>query len=99
MLVTSPFRAAAAVLLTLYTCVGVAESGLLNGLDQVLLARPDLSTFRDLLSRYPHVLLDLPNYAGFTVVAPDNDAFEKYQSWNENDTELVTDILQYHILQ
>ncbi|ROW13658.1 hypothetical protein VPNG_04506 [Cytospora leucostoma] len=99
MLTTSPIGAAAGVLLTLYACLGVAESGLLNGLDQVLQARPDLSTFRDLLSRYPHVLLDLPNYAGFTVIAPDNDAFEKYGSWNENDTELVTDTLQYHILQ
>ncbi|KAK7737298.1 hypothetical protein SLS53_006601 [Cytospora paraplurivora] len=87
------------VLLTLYACLGVAESGLLSGLDQVLQARPELSTFRDLLSKYPHVLLDLPNYAGFTVIAPDNDAFEKYGSWNENDTETVTDTLQYHILQ
>lgn len=51
------------------------------------------------MSRHPHILLDLPNYAGFTVVAPNNDAFEKYRNWDPNDEAWVTEILQYHMLQ
>lgn len=85
--------------LSIFACLGASQSGLLNGLDQALLARQDLSTFYGLLSRYPHVLLDLPNYAGITIIAPNNDAFEEDKRWDPENEAVVTDTLKYHMLQ
>ena len=99
MLTESPISASIGLLLGLLTCPGTSQSGLLNSLGHALAARQELSTFQDLLSRYPNISLDLPTYTGFTVVAPSNDAFKKYNSWNFDDDALVADILKYHILQ
>ncbi|KUI69765.1 hypothetical protein VM1G_04841 [Cytospora mali] len=100
MLETSQIRTALGALVSLLSCLSVvAQSGLLNDLDHVLSGRQDLSTFRDMLSRYPHVLLDLPNYAGVTIVAPNNDAFEKNRDWDPDNRDMMTDILTYHMLQ
>jgi hypothetical protein len=85
--------------LSLFASLAAAQSGLLNGLDQALSARQNVSTFYELLSRYPQVLLDLPKYAGVTVIAPNNDAFEKEKKWNPESEPVVTDTLKYHMLQ
>lgn len=85
--------------LSLLASLAAAQSGLLNGLDQALSARQDVSTFYGLLSRYPQVLLDLPIYTGVTFIAPNNDAFEKDKKWDPDDEAVVTDTLRYHVLQ
>ncbi|KAK2074961.1 hypothetical protein P8C59_009127 [Phyllachora maydis] len=60
----------------------------------------NLSTFHGLLQQHPDILLQLPSYAGVTVVAPSNDAFAKLgTAWDPKNASLVTAMLQYHLLQ
>ncbi|KAB5528949.1 FAS1 domain-containing protein [Coniochaeta sp. 2T2.1] len=59
----------------------------------------DLSTYKDLLKQYPDIMLKLPNTAGVTIVAPDNDAFKNYQGFDPKNQTMVTNMLLYHILQ
>ncbi|KAK3939747.1 Fasciclin-domain-containing protein [Diplogelasinospora grovesii] len=68
-------------------------------LGAVLAANSNLSTYYNLVKQYPDILLQLPSYAGVTIVAPNNDAFTKYQNWDGQNQSMVTNILEYHILQ
>ncbi|KAM7197933.1 Fasciclin domain containing protein [Naviculisporaceae sp. PSN 640] len=68
-------------------------------LNQVLASEKSLSTYYDLVKQYPDILLQLPSYSGVTLVAPDNDAFEKFHDWDPQNKTLVTNLLEYHILQ
>ncbi|KAJ9155328.1 Fasciclin-domain-containing protein [Pleurostoma richardsiae] len=68
-------------------------------LGTILSGNKDLSTYYTLIQKYPNILLQLPNYAGVTIIAPSNDAFEKYNGWSNDNQTLVTNILEYHILQ
>ncbi|KAH8886397.1 Fasciclin-domain-containing protein [Thozetella sp. PMI_491] len=67
-------------------------------LGTVLASKSNLSTYTDLVKTYPDILLQLPNYAG--IVAPNNEAFTKLGSaWDPKNKSMVTDILEYHMLQ
>ncbi|KAM0255813.1 hypothetical protein ACHAQJ_005400 [Trichoderma viride] len=74
-------------------------------LGSVLASNKDLSTYYALIQKYPDVLLQLPSYAGVTIIAPSNEAFRNipYTAlngvWNATDKATTVPLLQYHILQ
>ncbi|KAM7189950.1 FAS1 domain containing protein [Rhypophila sp. PSN 637] len=68
-------------------------------LNQVLASQKSLSTYYELVKQYPDILLQLPSYSGVTLVAPNNDAFDKFHDWDPQNKTLVTNLLEYHILQ
>ncbi|GFP57347.1 hypothetical protein ACSS6W_010373 [Trichoderma asperelloides] len=74
-------------------------------LGSVLASNKDLSTYYELIQKYPDILLQLPNYAGVTIIAPSNEAFKNipYTAlngvWNATDKDTTVPLLQYHILQ
>ncbi|TQS36658.1 hypothetical protein Golomagni_02884 [Golovinomyces magnicellulatus] len=74
-------------------------------LNTLLSHEKKLSSFYSLVQKYPQVLLQLPSYAGVTILAPSNDAFEKipFSEYNEafknGDQDVITNLLEYHILQ
>ncbi|OIW31278.1 Fasciclin-domain-containing protein [Coniochaeta ligniaria NRRL 30616] len=91
------FSGVAAVLLSL-SLRSVAADGS-QDLGTVLDGIKELSTYKDLLKQYPDILLQLPSFAGITIVAPSNDAFKTYQGWDPKNQSMVTNMLEYHILQ
>ncbi|KAL1852497.1 hypothetical protein VTK73DRAFT_9185 [Phialemonium thermophilum] len=82
---------------TLYSA-GIEAAGE-RSLGSVLASRKELSTYYDLVKQYPDILLELPSYAGVTVVAPNNKAFSKLQNWDPKNETLVSSLLRYHVLQ
>ncbi|TDZ29591.1 Fasciclin-like arabinogalactan protein [Colletotrichum spinosum] len=74
-------------------------------LGEVLQSNKNLSTYYNLMKKYPEVLFKLPNYDGVTIIAPSNSAFENipgtqlYAIWNESDPSIAIPLLEYHILQ
>ncbi|KAK0726872.1 fasciclin domain-containing protein, partial [Lasiosphaeria miniovina] len=68
-------------------------------LGTVLSSHKNISTYYGLVKQYPDILLQLPNYAGVTLVAPNNNAFTKYELWDPNNKTMVTNFLLYHIMQ
>ncbi|KAK1764132.1 Fasciclin-domain-containing protein [Phialemonium atrogriseum] len=86
----------AIILLCATDAVGAAST---RDLGSVLADHKDLSTYYNLVKEYPDILLQLPSYSGVTIIAPNNDAFEKLQDWDPKNKTLVTSILEYHILQ
>ncbi|KAK4186323.1 FAS1 domain-containing protein [Podospora australis] len=69
-----------------------------KALGAVLAGQQDLSTYYSLIKQYPDILLQLPNFAGVTLIAPSNEAFNNSHEWNPDNATLVTNLLQYHIL-
>ncbi|KAF4124460.1 FAS1 [Geosmithia morbida] len=65
----------------------------------------DLSTFYNLIKKYPDVLLQLPSYGGVTIIAPSNEAFKNIpytalnQVWDPDNKTTTVPLLQYHIVQ
>lgn len=82
-----------------------AQTGTLVNLGDLLSEQKNLTTFYGLIQKYPQILLQLPSYQGVTILAPSNDAFDKipYSSLNDafknNDEDVITNVLEYHILQ
>lgn len=82
-----------------------AQTGQLTDLGTLLSGQKNLTTFYGLIQKYPQILLQLPSYSGVTILAPNNDAFDKipYSSLNDafknNDQDVITNVLEYHILQ
>ncbi|GKT42822.1 fasciclin-like arabinogalactan protein [Colletotrichum spaethianum] len=76
-----------------------------DDLGSVLQSKSNLSTYYNLIKKYPEVILRLPSYNGVTIVAPSNAAFENIPGtqlngiWNESDPSIAVPILEYHILQ
>ncbi|GKT62869.1 fasciclin domain-containing protein [Colletotrichum tofieldiae] len=76
-----------------------------DDLGSVLQSKSNLSTYYNLIKKYPEVILKLPSYDGVTIVAPSNAAFENIPGtqlngiWNESDPSIAVPILEYHILQ
>ncbi|WYZ39622.1 hypothetical protein EsH8_III_001536 [Colletotrichum jinshuiense] len=76
-----------------------------DDLGSILKSKENLSTYYNLIKKYPEVLLKLPSYDGVTIVAPSNAAFENIPGtqlngiWNESDPSIAVPILEYHILQ
>ncbi|CAG8976459.1 hypothetical protein HYALB_00008049 [Hymenoscyphus albidus] len=73
-------------------------------LGTLLAGQKNLTTFYGLIQKYPNILLSLPSTNGVTILAPNNDAFDKIpyselkSAFEKNDQDLITNILQYHIL-
>ncbi|KUJ23329.1 fasciclin domain-containing protein [Mollisia scopiformis] len=91
---------------TLGLCsVGVHAQGTITDLGSLLAGQKNLTTFYSLIQKYPDILLQLPSYSGVTILAPNNDAFNKipYTQLNSafanNDQDTITNVLEYHILQ
>jgi len=99
------WRSIAAVVAGLCIAGSTAQTGTLVDLGDLLSEQKNLSTFYGLIQKYPQILLQLPSYKGVTVLAPNNDAFDKipYSSLNDaftnNDEDVITNVLEYHILQ
>ncbi|EHK18879.1 uncharacterized protein TRIVIDRAFT_172511 [Trichoderma virens Gv29-8] len=91
-------------LLALATLLVSSVSADPRDLGTVLAGNKDLSTYYSLIQKYPDVLLQLPSYAGVTIVAPSNEAFKNipYTAlngiWNPNDKATTVPLLQYHVL-
>jgi len=91
--------------LSLFAAGTNAQTGTLVDLGTLLSGQKNLTTFYSLIQKYPEILLQLPSYQGVTILAPDNDAFNKipYSSLNDafknNDKDVITNVLEYHILQ
>lgn len=90
---------------TLGLCVGVNAQGTITDLGSLLAAQKNLTTFYSLIQKYPDILLQLPSYSGVTILAPNNDAFNKIpytalnSAFENNDKDTITNVLEYHILQ
>ncbi|UKZ71886.1 uncharacterized protein TrAtP1_012830 [Trichoderma atroviride] len=97
--------AVVATLLASVSSAKVASKDMEQDLGTVLANNKDLSTYYELIQKYPDILLQLPNYAGVTIIAPSNDAFKNipYTAlngvWNATDKDTTVPLLQYHILQ
>jgi len=82
-----------------------AQTGTISDLGTLLAAQKNLTTFYGLIQKYPDILLQLPSYAGVTILAPNNDAFDKIpytvlnDAFKNNDQDTITNVLEYHILQ
>lgn len=82
-----------------------AQTGQLTDLGTLLSGQKNLTTFYSLIQKYPDILLQLPSTQGVTILAPNNDAFNKipYSSLNDafkdNNQDVITNVLEYHILQ
>ncbi|WQF82641.1 Putative FAS1 domain-containing protein [Colletotrichum destructivum] len=80
-------------------------AGKQDDLGSVLQSKSNLSTYYNLIKKYPEVILKLPSYDGVTIIAPSNAAFENIPGtqlngiWNESDPSIAVPILEYHILQ
>ncbi|KAK2033827.1 fasciclin domain-containing protein [Colletotrichum zoysiae] len=76
-----------------------------DDLGKVLESQSNLSTYFNLIKKYPEIILKLPSYEGVTIVAPSNAAFENIPGtqlngiWNESDPSIAIPLLEYHILQ
>ncbi|PMD65199.1 fasciclin domain-containing protein [Hyaloscypha bicolor E] len=99
------WRGLLATSLGLFAAGTNAQTGAISDLGSLLAGQKNLTTFYALIQKYPEILLQLPSYQGVTVLAPNNDAFNKipYSSLNDafknNDKDTITNVLEYHILQ
>ncbi|PTB76735.1 FAS1 domain-containing protein [Trichoderma longibrachiatum ATCC 18648] len=90
--------------LTLAALLVSAVSADPRELGTVLAGNKDLSTYYSLIKKYPEVLLQLPSYAGVTIIAPSNEAFKNipYTAlngiWDPDDKATTVPLLQYHVL-
>ncbi|KAH6679718.1 FAS1 domain-containing protein [Halenospora varia] len=82
-----------------------AQTGSLTDLGTLLSGQTNLSTFYGLIQKYPNILLSLPSVEGVTILAPNNDAFNKIPytelnaAFQNNNKDVITSVLEYHILQ
>ncbi|KAK4464588.1 FAS1 domain-containing protein [Cladorrhinum samala] len=68
-------------------------------LDDVLAGIPDLSTYYGLLKSNPDILFQIPSLSGVTLIAPSNEAFNKSQNFQTENSTYITSLLQYHIIK
>jgi len=82
-----------------------AQTGSLQDLGSLLADQKNLTTFYSLIKKYPDILLKLPSQSGVTILAPNNDAFDKIpytqlnSAFENNDQDTIVNVLSYHILQ
>ncbi|KAL6901644.1 FAS1 domain-containing protein [Trichoderma evansii] len=97
--------AVATLLASVASAKVVSTAATPQDLGSVLAGNKDLSTYYELIQKYPDILLQLPNYAGVTIIAPSNEAFKNIpytalnKVWNATDKDTTVPLLQYHILQ
>lgn len=99
------WRSVATAAAILFVAGTRAQTGTLVDLGSLLSEQKNLTTFYGLIQKYPQILLQLPSYQGVTILAPNNDAFDKipYSPLNDafknNDEDVITNVLEYHLLQ
>ncbi|KAF4629131.1 hypothetical protein G7Y89_g9023 [Cudoniella acicularis] len=82
-----------------------AQTGALTDLGTLLAGQTNLTTFYNLIQKYPQILLELPSLNGVTILAPNNNAFNKIPytelnvAFQNNNEGVITNVLEYHILQ
>ncbi|KAK8852228.1 fasciclin domain-containing protein [Apiospora arundinis] len=90
---------------SIFSTGATAQGGKPLGLGAVLAGEKNLTTFYNLIQKFPDLLLQLPSLNGITIVAPTNEAFERIPLtslnaiWKPDDASVVVPILQYHIVQ
>ncbi|KAK4227358.1 FAS1 domain-containing protein [Podospora fimiseda] len=70
-----------------------------KALGEVLGGIPDLSIYYNLLKNNTDILFEIPNLAGVTLLAPSNEAFNKSQDFQPDNTTYLTTLLKYHIIR
>ncbi|PVH89044.1 fasciclin domain-containing protein [Cadophora sp. DSE1049] len=101
---TQSWRALAVAAVGLFAGVE-AQTGSLQDLGSLLADQKNLTTFYSLIKKYPDILLKLPSQSGVTILAPNNDAFDKIpytqlnSAFENNDQDTIVNVLSYHILQ
>ncbi|KAL2069193.1 hypothetical protein VTL71DRAFT_15531 [Oculimacula yallundae] len=101
---TQLWRALAVAAVGLFAGVE-AQTGSLKDLGSLLGDQKNLTKFYSLIKKYPDILLKLPSQTGVTILAPNNDAFDKipYTRLNAafagDDQNTIINVLTYHILQ
>ncbi|KAG9230649.1 FAS1 domain-containing protein, partial [Amylocarpus encephaloides] len=82
-----------------------AQTGSLTDLGTLLSGQTNLTTFYTLIQKYPQILFQLPSQNGVTILAPNNDAFNKIPytelnvAFQSDNKEVITNVLEYHILK
>ncbi|RDW92340.1 hypothetical protein BP5796_01734 [Coleophoma crateriformis] len=85
--------------------LGGVEAATTPDLATLLSQQSNLTTFYSLIKTYPNILLQLPSYQGVTILAPNNDAFNKIpytvlnNAFKDGDEGVITNVLEYHLLQ
>ncbi|KAL8952869.1 MAG: hypothetical protein Q9222_001227 [Ikaeria aurantiellina] len=86
-----------------FASLSLAQDGT-KDLTQLLQSNKNLSEFTTLLTSYGDIYANLSFQSGVTILAPNNDAFNKipYSSlgpaFEANQSQIVRSVLQYHIL-
>lgn len=86
-----------------FNTLAIAQQGT-KDLTQLLQSEKNLSEFTTLLTSYGDIYANLSFQTGVTILAPNNDAFNKipYSSlgpaFEANQSQIVRSVLQYHIL-
>ncbi|KFA80977.1 hypothetical protein S40288_00807 [Stachybotrys chartarum IBT 40288] len=92
-----------AAFLAFTATVVVAQT--VDDLATVLENNSNLTTFTDLIRRYPDFLLRLPSANGVTIIAPSNAAFENIpytalnEVWDPEDEDTTLPLMLYHVLR
>ncbi|KAK8043381.1 beta-ig-h3 fasciclin [Apiospora rasikravindrae] len=98
------FSIVALLMCSILSTGAAGQAGKTLGLGEVLAGQKNLTTFYDLIRKFPELLLQLPDLNGVTIVAPTNEAFERIpltslnSIWNADDASVAVPILQYHIV-
>ncbi|KAK8123072.1 Fasciclin domain-containing protein [Apiospora sp. TS-2023a] len=98
------FGAFALLMCSVFSAGVAGQAGKTMDLGTVLAGEKNLTTFNDLIRKFPELLLQLPNLNGVTIVAPTNEAFERIPLtslnavWKADDASVAVPILQYHIV-
>lgn len=83
----------------------LAQGDPTKDLGSVLGSIKNLTTFHDILEKYPDISRQLSDLDGATIIAPSNEAFKNIaytalnEIWDPDNEETTTSLLQYHILQ
>jgi uncharacterized surface protein with fasciclin (FAS1) repeats len=102
---SNSWRSLVAATLGVFSVGVTAQTGTILDLGSLLAGQKNLTTFYSLIQKYPNILLQLPSYSGVTILAPNNDAFNKIpytqlnKAFADNDADTITNVLEYHILQ
>lgn len=100
-----PLNLSSIALLALLSCAPFARAQqATKDLTELLQSNKNLSEFTTLLTSYGDIYANLSFQSGVTILAPNNDAFNKipYSSlgpaFEANQSQIVRSVLQYHIL-
>ncbi|KAK8061688.1 hypothetical protein PG994_008054 [Apiospora phragmitis] len=101
------FGVVSLLMCSIFSTGAAGQAGKTPGLGEVLAGEKNLTTFYDLIRKFPELLLQLPNLSGVTP-QPDRRAHQRglrahpltslNSVWNADDASVAVPILQYHIV-